>query len=74
MQVTIDINDNAFDKVMYLLKNLSDVKVLKGADKIASKNSEDFSFLDDEIQKGMDSGRSDKTHNSLMNNLKEKYA
>ncbi len=74
MQVTIDINDNALDKVMYLLKNLSDVKVLQDVDKVTSKSSEDLSFLDDEIQKGLDSGKSEKTHSGLMNELKQKYA
>lgn len=73
MQVTIDINDNALDKVMYLLKNLSDVKVVQNVDKFISDNSENLSFLEDEIQKGLDSGKSDKTHRDLMSELKQKY-
>lgn len=74
MQVTIDINDNALDKVMYLLKNLSDVKVVQDVTGVTSKNSENLSFLEDEIQKGIDSGKSDKTHRDLMSELKQKYA
>lgn len=72
MQVTIDINENAFDKVMYLLKNLSDVRVVQEVKQTG--NHDDLSFLEDEIQKGIDSGKSDKTHIGLMSELKQKYA
>ncbi|MEN5387714.1 hypothetical protein ABE179_07205 [Aliarcobacter skirrowii] len=33
----------------------------------------DLSFLEDEIQKGFDSGISPKTHEEIMDNLKQKY-
>lgn len=57
--VLISIEDNAVDKVMYLLKNLSDVKIVERPDK---QSNEDLSFLDNEIDRGLKSGKSSNTH------------
>ena len=34
---------------------------------------EDLSYLEDEIQKGFDSGRSGKTHHEIFSELRKKY-
>jgi len=44
-------------------------------DNFKTKNAEDdWSYLEDEIQKGLDSGRSGKTHEEVFGELRKKYA
>jgi L-ribulose-5-phosphate 3-epimerase UlaE len=40
----------------------------------AKKSDEDWSYLEDEVQKGIDSGRSGKTHKEVFGKLRKKYA
>lgn len=42
-------------------------------DNIKPKNSENLAYLEDEIKKGYDSGRSKKTHSEVFAQLREKY-
>lgn len=73
-QVTINIEESAVDKVMYLLKNLPDVKILRDKNEAKKSDMEDLSFLEAEIEKGLSSGRSDKSHTQIIDELKQKYA
>lgn len=41
---------------------------------VENSEVEDWSFLEKEIQKGLDSGISNKTHEDIIKNLKQKYA
>ena len=61
MKLTIEINSNAIDKVMYILSNIPDIKIL---------NKEDLSFLEKEIDKGMSSDISNKSHKEIIEALK----
>jgi len=68
--IHLDIQDNVFDKVMYFLNNLPKNEV-----KIVEDNyvEEDWSYLELEIDKGLSSGVSDKSHDEIINNIKRKY-
>ena len=68
--IHLDIQDNVFDKVMYFLNNLPKNEV-----KIVEDNfiEEDWSHLEPEIDKGLNSGVSDKSHDEIINNIKRKY-
>jgi hypothetical protein len=72
--VLISVEDSALDNVMYLLRNLSDVKIINNNVKENITIDEDLSFLTPEIQKGFDSGESKESHQEFMNRLKSKYA
>ena len=49
---------------MYILSNIPDIKIL---------NKEDLSFLEKEIDKGMSSDISNKSHKEIIEALKIKY-
>lgn len=68
--VLISIEDDAVEKVMYLLRSLSDVKIVRQE----RTKDEDLSFLEDAIEAGLQSGRSDKTHQDILKDLKRTYA
>ena len=53
--VLISIEESAVDKVMYLLKNLSDVKILSSPQKIKTGSNS----LDEEIHKRVEHYKSD---------------
>ncbi|MEA3491042.1 MAG: hypothetical protein U9R27_04000 [Campylobacterota bacterium] len=74
MQVTIDVKESALEQVMYILRNLSDVKVLQDREEPKKLDAEDLFFLEAEIEKGLGSGRSDKSHAQIIDELKQKYA
>lgn len=73
MQVTIDVKESAVEQVMYLLRNLSDVEVLREKVDLEESLEEDLSFLETEIEKGLKSGRSEKSHTQIIDELKHKY-
>ena len=68
--VKLKIQDSVFDKVIYFLKNLPSNEV-----EIVEEKSiaDDWSHLENEIEKGMDSPVSSKTHEEIFTELKRKY-
>ena len=68
--IKLQIADNVFEKVFYFLNNLPKDEVMI----VENSEVEDWSFLEKEIQKGLDSGISNKSHEDIIKNLKQKYA
>ena len=69
--VKLNIQDSVFDKVIYFLNNLPSNEV----EIIEEKTIEDdWSHLESEIDKGMNSSMSSKTHEEIFEALKRKYA
>lgn len=66
----LNIQDSVFDKVYYFLSNLPKNEV----EIIEEKTVEDWSFLESEIDKGLDSGVSNKSHEDIVKGIKQKYA
>jgi hypothetical protein len=66
----LDIEDSVFDKVIYFLQNLpkDEVEIVEN-----SLIKDDWSYLESEIDVGIDSGVSNKSHNEIINNIKRKY-
>jgi len=65
----LKIEDSVFDKVIYFLKNLPKNEV----EIIESIAHDDWSYLEDEIDKGLNSGISEKSHTTIVNDIKKKY-
>jgi len=67
----LNIQDSVFDKVIYFLQNLpkDEVEIVEN-----SLLKEDWSELEPEIDRGLNSGVSDKSHEDLVNDIKSKYA
>lgn len=65
----LNIQDEVFDKIYYFLSNLpkNEVEIIKDS------TDEDWSHLEAEIQKGIDSGKSVKSHEDIIKSIKEKY-
>jgi hypothetical protein len=68
--VKLHIEDKVFDKVIFFLKNLPKNEVEIVEDIIV----EDWSHLELEIEKGLNSGMSDKSNEDIIKDLKQKYA
>ena len=68
--IKINIDDSVFDKVIYFLQNLPKNEVEIVEDTI----TEDWSHLEAEIDKGLESGISDKSHEEIISDIKRKYA
>ena len=68
--VKLNIQDNVFDKVIYFLQNLPKNEV----EIVENSVAEDWSHLEAEIDKGLESGISNKSHKEIINDLKRKYA
>ena len=66
----LKIEDSVFDKVIYFLQNLPKHEV----EIIDDTTDDDWSYLEEEIDKGLDSGVSTKTGNEVINSIKSKYA
>jgi len=66
----LNIQDSVFDKILYFLQNLpkDEVEIVEN-----SLIKEDWSYLETEIDKGINSGVSDKSHNEIINDIKRKY-
>jgi len=47
-RITIDIQDNAADKILYLLQNLKDIKIVKKQTNLNSKQEDKWSYWKDE--------------------------
>ena len=69
--VKLNIQDNVFDKVIYFLNNLPSNEVEIVEEKTIA---DDWSHLESEIDKGMSSPMSSKTHEEIFEALKRKYA
>ena len=69
--IKLNIQDSVFDKVIYFLNNLPSNEV-----EIIEKKTiaDDWSYLEFEIDKGMNSPMSAKTHEEIFEDLKRKYA
>ena len=68
--IKLNIQDSVFDKVIYFLNNLpsNEVEIVE-----EKRIAEDWSYLEAEIEKGMDSPMSSKTHEEIFADLKRKY-
>ena len=66
----LKIEDSVFDKVIYFLKNLpkDEVEIVED---VAHVN---WSYLEKEIDKGLRSGVSEKSHETIVSDIKRKYA
>ena len=69
--IRVEIQDSVFDKVIYFLNNLPKHEVTIVEDK---QVSDDWSYLESEIDLGLNSGISEKSHSQIVDNLKRKYA
>jgi len=69
--VKLNIQDSVFDKVSYFLNHLPSNKVEILEEKTIA---DDWSHLEPEIDKGMKSPMSSKTHEEIFEELKRKYA
>ena len=69
--VKLNIQDSVFDKVIYFLNNLpsNEVEIIE-----EETIADDWSHLESEIDKGMNSPMSPKTHEEIFAELKRKYA
>ncbi len=67
--IKLQVEDSVFDKVIYFLKHLPQNEV-----KIVEDIVDDWSHLESEIDKGMRSPMSSKTHEEIFEDLKRKYA
>ena len=68
--IKLNIQDNVFDKVIYFLQNLPSNEV----EIVEETVVEDWSHLESEIDKGLNSGVSDQSHEEIVNAIKRKYA
>jgi hypothetical protein len=69
--IKLNIQDSVFDKVIYFLKNLPSNEVEIIEEKLST---DDWSHLEAEVEKGMNSPMSSKTHEEIFEELKRKYA
>jgi len=69
--IKLNIQDSVFDKVIYFLNNLpsDEVKIVEN-----KTIADDWSHLEPEIEKGMNSPISSKTHEEIFEELKREYA
>ena len=68
--IKLNIQDNVFDKVIYFLNNLPSNEVEIAEDTFI----DDWSHLEIEIDKGLTSGISEKSHEEIISDIKTKYA
>lgn len=67
----LNIEDSVFEKVIYFLQNLPKHEVEIVENKLIK---EDWSCLESEIDIGLNSGISDKSHAEIVSDIKRKYA
>jgi hypothetical protein len=66
----LKIEDSVFDKVIYFLKNLPKDEV----EIVEDVAHDDWSYLEKEIDEGLNSGVSEKSHETIISDIKNKYA
>jgi hypothetical protein len=69
--IRLDIQDSVFDKVIYFLNNFPKHDITIVEDR---QVPDDWSYLESEIDLGLDSGVSENSHSQIVDNLKRKYA
>ena len=69
--IRLNVQDSVLDKVLYFLQNLPKNEVEIVEDK---QVQDDWSYLESEIDLGLESGVSEKSHIEIVDNLKRKYA
>ena len=67
--IKLQVHDSVFDKVIYFLQNLPSNEVEIVEDTVV----EDWSSLEAEIDEGLQSGVSSKSHEEIVNDIKRKY-
>lgn len=67
----LNVQDSVYDKIYYFLSNLpqNEVQIVEDNEIV-----EDWSHLEKEIDKGLDSGISKKSHAEIISDIKIKYA
>lgn len=66
----LNVQDNIYNHIMFLLNNINS----KDLEIVEDKVCEDWSYLESEIDKGIASGISDKSHEKIIESIKQKYA
>ena len=68
--IKLHIEDKVFYNFMYFLKNLpkNEVRIVENS------VIDDFSYLEQEIDVGLNSGLSNKSHEDIIKDIKQKYA
>lgn len=68
--IKLHIEDKVFDKVISFLKNLpkNEVEIVENI------VVEDWSYLELEIEKGLNSRMNNKSHEDIIKDIKQKYA
>lgn len=65
----LNIDDSVFDKVIYFLQNLPSNEV----EIVENVVIEDWSHLEKEIDKGLESGVSKRSHEEIIRDIKKRY-
>lgn len=68
--IKLHIEDKVFDKVIYFLQNLPKNEIQIVEDIVVK----DWSHLELEIEKGLNFGMSNKSHEDIIKDIKQKYA
>jgi len=68
--IKLNIQDSVFDKILYFLQNLpkDEVEIIE-----SKEIKDDWSYLEKEIDKGINSGISERSHTQIIDNIKKKY-
>jgi hypothetical protein len=66
----LNIQDNVFDKIIYFLQNLPKDEIEIVENKVIM---DDWSYLESEIDKGLNSGKCDRSHDEIVSDIKSKY-
>lgn len=67
----LNIQDSVYDKIYYFLSNLPKNEIEIIEDK---QIQDDWSYLENEIDKGLESGVCSKSHEEIVSDIKRKYA
>lgn len=68
--IKLNVQDGIYDHIMFLLNSLNTKELEIVENKVVC---DDWSHLESEIDKGLNSGISDKTHEEIMCEIKRKY-
>jgi hypothetical protein len=69
--IKLQVQDSIYSHIMFFLQNLNTKELEVVEDRIIC---DDWSYLEVEIDKGLNSGVSEKTHEEIMIDMKRKYA
>lgn len=68
--IKLQVQDTIYDHIMFLLKNLNTRELQIIEDKATQ---DDWSYLEADLDTGLNSGMSDRSHEEIMLSIKEKY-